>query len=389
QVDAGALTTHSFPIERAEEAYNLIERGDATALGVVLTYPTEAPASQRMELRAPSQRSPGRATVRAGMVGAGLWAKNTLLPVLKGLSGVELKGLATATGASAAHTGRRYGFEYATTDYRQVLADPAIDAVLIATRHDTHASIAAEALRAGKRVFVEKPPALTREELEELLAASEGAAGWLMVGFNRRFAPLAVEAKRLLGDGGPFSMVCRVNAGPVPAGSWVRDREQGGGRIVGEVCHFVDLLQFLAGAAPVRAYAEGFGDSQGVDNVAASLAFEDGSIGSIVYGATGDRAFPRERVEVIGAGAVCAIDDFRSLAFARAGRRSSTRRRRVDRGHEAELRTFFEAVRSGAGPPVPIEEAVRTMVATFAIEESLRTRQPVNVVRVAGSGERG
>ena len=390
QVDVAALTTHSFSIEQAEEAYALINQDGSPALGVVLTYPEATPVESRVELRSPARRVAGRDIVRTGVIGAGLWAKNTLLPVAKGLAGVELRALATATGTSAAHTGPKYGFEYVTTDYRQVLDDPDIDAVLVATRHDTHAAIAGEALRAGKYVFVEKPPALTRDELDELIAAHESAGGWLMAGFNRRFAPLAVRARELLGEKGPFSMTCRVNAGPVPADSWVQDPDRGGGRIVGEVCHFVDLLQFLAGAPPVRVYAEGFrGDSPGVDNVAVSLAFRNGSVGAIVYGATGDKAFSRERAEVMGAGGVCVIDDFRSLAFSRGGKRRSAKRRGVDRGHNAELRAFFDAVRGGEGPPVPFKQAVSTMLATFAIEESLKARRPVEVDGVAVAVEPG
>jgi len=390
QVDVGALITHSFPIERAGEAYALVDQAYSPALGVVLDYPEAPPVTSRVELRAPSRRGTSRDVLQVGVIGAGLWARNTLLPVIKGLGNVELRYLATATGTSAVHSGRKYGFESVTTDYRDVLNDPDIDAVVIATRHDTHAAMTAEALRFGKHVFVEKPPALTPDELGELLAAQEESTAWFMAGFNRRFAPLAAQMKDVLGKQGPFSITCRVNAGPVPADSWVHDPERGGGRIVGEVCHFVDLLQFLAGARAVRVYAEGFKtDSPGIDNVVVSLAFENESIGSIVYGATGDKAFPRERIEVIGGGAACVIDDFRSLVSSRSGKRKSTRRRGVDRGHRAELTAFFDSVRDGGGPPAPIEQTVSTMLATFAIEESLRTRQPVEVAEATVCGEQG
>ena len=380
QVRLDPLLTHSFDIENAEEAYELLNSGKDPALGVVLTYPKDAPLVKRVSLRTGETRSAPRDAVRLGLIGAGLWAKNTLLPTIHGMSSVTPVGIATAGGVNAVHSGEKFGFDYATADYRELINDPDIDAIMIATRHDSHAAIAIDALKDGKDVFVEKPPAMNPADLNDLIEAQSESGRLLMAGFNRRFAPLTLRATELLGNEGPFTIVCRVNAGPVPGESWVQNSEIGGGRIVGEVCHFVDLLQHLAGSPPVRVHAEGFSaESPNIDNLIANLSFSNGSVGTIVYAATGDKAFAKERIEIIGSGAVCVIDDFRSLEFSRGGKRKNSGKKGVDRGHSAELRAFFDAIQSGSEPPISMAEIALTMSATFAINESLSTRQPVDI----------
>ena len=402
------LISHRFPIERAVEAYNSILAGKERFLGVVLTYP-EAPDSARtISLRSaaapglapsapvgasrPVAESPAardltpRPVVRVGIIGAGLFAKGTILPLLKGKPGVELRGLAAGSGVGAHHSGRRNDFAWCTTDTERVLSDPDIDLVLVLTRHGSHADLVARALRAGKHVFVEKPLALDEAQLAEVTAAWVESRGQLMVGFNRRYAPLVREAtRRLASVPRPLVVTMRVNAGFVPKESWVHDPDEGGGRIVGEVCHFVDLASGLCGSLPVEVQATAATASastaSGAEDLLLTLKMTDGSIVSICYTAGGDKAFSRERVEIFGGGAACAIENFRSMIWSRNGR--SVRRGRswsgVDRGHAAEIAQLLDCVRAGKPLPVSFEDAVATTRATFAALESLRIGMPVAI----------
>lgn len=382
KVRLGPLITHRFSIDEAERAYDLIQQGKEKYIAVLLTYPeTQAPPTPRVELRLPAARARADA-VRLGVVGAGLFANTTLLPILKGMPGVVLRGIATASGFTGQHAGRKFGFEYCTTDYRQILEDPEIDCVLILTRHNLHARMVVDALRAGKHVFVEKPLALTTDELRQVVSAYESNPRILMVGFNRRFSPFTRRARELMSRTGPLFIHCRVNAGPVPRDSWVVDAGEGGGRILGEVCHFVDLAQYLAGANPVRVYTVGLRDGSGkvsAEDVSVTLNLADGSVAHIGYVACGDKAFSRERVEIFGGGSVCVIDDFRRLIHVSGGSRRTMRAMNVDRGHRAELEAFISAVSGKTPPPVSIGEYIATTVATIATQQALVRGEPVPV----------
>jgi predicted dehydrogenase/threonine dehydrogenase-like Zn-dependent dehydrogenase len=393
------LITHRFPFERAVEAYDLILEGKEPYIGVVLTYgekPEQAVIGRRIDLpaaqaskTAPSDAS-GR-TVRASLIGAGLFAKGTLLPAMKGVPGLEFSGVASASGLTSRHVGDRFGFRYCTTDYSEVLRDPQTDLVFILTRHGSHAKLAAEAMRAGKHVFVEKPLAISEEQLEEVVAAfaeapgagPDGAHPLLMVGFNRRFSPFTAWIKEeLAGVTEPVSVHCTVNAGYVPPDSWVHDPEDGAGRIIGEVCHFIDLVQHLTGSFPTRVHSETLdaGAYRPSDNVIVTLKMANGSLGSISYLAGGDKRFRRERVEVIGGGCVGVIENFRAASITKKGR---TRTRRnwlsVDRGHRGEIIALVQAIQRRANAPVSFEDYLSTTRTSFAIEVSLRTRAPVEL----------
>ena len=304
-----------------------------------------------------------------GFIGAGNFAKSVLLPGLKKTGGVRLTGVATATGLSGTHVADKFGFGYATTDYRQILENPDTATVFIATRHDLHAPLVCEALQAGKNVFVEKPLAIDRQQLGEVMTAAEESPGLLTVGFNRRFAPLIRQAKEILvGRTTPLMMIYRVNAGSVPAESWLQ-REEGGGRIVGEVCHFVDTLQFLAGALPAGVQAV---QARGhPDALSIQISFEDGSVGTIVYSSLGDRSFPKEYIEVFGAGRVLAIDDFRSATFVSDGNRTRKRTLRQDKGFREELRCFLDAISGNGELPIGLPSLAATTETTFAIRDSI------------------
>jgi polar amino acid transport system substrate-binding protein len=370
KVTPAALVSHRFPIAAAREAYALLE-SEKPCLGVLLAYPVDAPLSRRVALVS-VRRSPVRGQCRVGVIGAGNFAKGVLIPALRKHPNVTLGAVVTSGGISARHAAAKFGFSSAATDAAAVLDDLETQAVVIATRHSSHARLARMALEAGKHVFCEKPLALTRDELDAVISAAQTSPGLLTVGFNRRCAPYVREIKETIAArAGPLMMSYRVNAGAVPATSWLVGPE-GGGRVLGEVCHFVDTMSFLAGAPVARVSARRLETS--ADSVAATLTFADGSIGTILYTAVGDPSFPKERLEVFAADRVAVLDDFRALTLSVAGKRRRRRALSRDKGHRALLAAFIAAAR-GEGPlPMSLGEIANVTAATFAIEEALRTR---------------
>ncbi len=381
QVTPARLNSHSFPIADAEAAYRIIGgEADEPYLGILLTYPEARPAApdrHRVELR--PARAPAGERMGLGFIGAGSFGKTTLLPRFARSAGVELVGIATATGPSGHSTGERFGFQFATTDAAEVLGDERVDAVVITTRHGSHAGYTARALRAGKSVFVEKPLAVDEEGLREVLEAQAESGALLMVGFNRRFSPLAAELKDAFASAGPLAVTYRINAGPIPANHWIHDPRDGGGRIIGEVCHFVDLVQFLADDVPTEVFAYSLGGPEGAlhDTVSVVLRFAGGSVANVNYFATGDKAVPKERIEVFGGGALGILEDWRHLSVARGGKRRDSKPRRQEKGFDEEIAAFLAAAREGTVPPIPLESLALTTQVTFAVEASLRTGAPV------------
>jgi polar amino acid transport system substrate-binding protein len=288
----------------------------------------------------------------------------------------DIRAVATATGVSARSSAQRFGAAVATTEPHEILTGPDLDAIMIATRHDTHAPYVVEALGAGKHVFVEKPLALDEAGLADVEAAAAAASGVLMVGFNRRFAPLAIQLRDALSGRGPLVITYRVNAGRLPRSHWTHDPEVGGGRIVGEVCHFVDFACFIAGSLPtgVSAHAVGGGSEPREDNLAATLTFGDGSLAQIVYTALGDPALSKERVEVLGEAGAGVLDDFRELRLYRGGREEVVSGKR-DKGHAAELETFVRSAQD-AIQPWPVADMAAVMRATFAIRDGVHGTAP-------------
>ena len=387
RLNVDEMTTHTFPIDQARDAYKLIlENPDHEPfLGVLLEYPTtDRPVERRLELGSPvGLQGRGSGVVKVGLIGGGLFAKGTILPALKKLDQVQVRAVATATGKTAQDLAKRNGCDYATTDYRELLEDKEIDLVIIATRHNLHASIAVEALRAGKHVYVEKPLALNLDELQSVARVASGSPGLLTVGFNRRFAPLVIEAKRhFVNRGTPLMAHCRINAGAVPADHWVHDPVEGGGRILGEVCHFVDLLQFLVGAPPRSVFASRLpANGRHVladDNVLVALEFADGSRGSVLYSALGADSMPKEMLEVMGDGRSVRLDNFRTLDLYR-GSRKSTRKSGGDKGHNGQFRSLVDSILQGGGPPIPLEEVLLSSMATLCVVRSLSEAASVQV----------
>jgi predicted dehydrogenase/threonine dehydrogenase-like Zn-dependent dehydrogenase len=381
-IQPSRLVTHRIPIAEAERAYQIVT-GDIAEpyLGILLEYPSRPGVASATRVDVPSVVTTSPGGVQIGVVGAGNFARSVLLPALRKLE-VPLTGVATASPQSAQQTATRFGFGFAASDWRRVVDDPNTTAVLVATRHDLHAAITAAALQAGKAVFLEKPMALDAASLDDLMVAWRASGRVLQVGFNRRFAPTYLRMKSAFARRrAPLVMSYRVNAGAVAASSWVVDPRQGGGRLIGEVCHMVDLLVDLAGAPAASVFAVPGDGSDGSDDVILTLRFADGSVGTIAYASGGDRSMPKEQLEVLGGGTSAVLDDFRTLRLHVGGR---TRRfggpmARQDKGHTAELAAFVSAVRAGSRSPVDPEVAAHVSRVTFAAVESARTGVPVEL----------
>ncbi|MDQ3254751.1 MAG: bi-domain-containing oxidoreductase, partial [Acidobacteriota bacterium] len=399
RVNVERLITHRFPIADGERAYQLIT-GDAKEpyLGVLLCYDTARELERRIEnkLKTPATHDRRRAArVSVGLIGAGSYARTMLLPNFRA-AGADFRSIATASGVSARDIGEKYGFDSFVSDAEDVIRDEGVNLIVIATRHDLHADLARRALERGAHVFVEKPLALNDEELDAVLEAaaarSPHPAGQLMVGFNRRFSPLARSAREFFaGRQSPLSIAYRVNAGRIPKEHWIQDAREGGGRIIGEVCHFIDLMQFFVGAPPVRVYAESIiSRNQQIideDSVFITLRFADGSNGSIAYLSEGDKALAKERIEMFAEGRTFVLDDFRRASAFKNGREEKHKLSNQDKGQADEVRAVCSMVVEGGPAPISLSELAATTRATFRIRESLRTGQAMDVESGVGSRE--
>lgn len=382
-LDVAPLVSHRFALERAQEAYALLSSG-VPSLGIVLEYPVITRTSEnaltparmaRTVALAQQATAPGTGTV--AFIGAGNYAGRVLIPAFKA-AGANLHTVVSGGGVSAAHVGRKYDFALASTDAAATLANAAVDTVVIATRHDAHARQVLAALAADKHVFCEKPLCLTLDELADIEAEAAARPNQrLMVGFNRRFAPQVTKMTALLGTvSGPKSFIMTVNSGAIPASHWTQDPVVGGGRIIGEVCHFIDLLRHLAGAPIVRLHAVALGRHPVLtvtdDKVSIMLEFADGSVGTVHYLANGDRNFPKERLEVFAAGRVLQLDNFRKLRGWGWKGFSKLNLWRQDKGQYACAATFMEALRHGRASPIPLDEILEVSRVTIEAANSVR-----------------
>lgn len=383
-LEVQSLISHRISIQEALQAYELIEQlpEEEDYLAILLTYP-ESPEDSLRGTRVERRPVPAGEGLRIGVLGGGSFARAVALPILSKLSRVELVGIASGRGLSAADAGRKYDFAYVTTKAEEILGDPAVNTVAVFTRHHLHAEQVAAGLKAGKHVFCEKPLAIGEEGLQLVADALAGASGALTVGYNRRFAPLARRLKEHFNEvREPLNLHYRVNAGPLPSDHWLHDPGQGGGRIIGEGCHFVDFMIFLTGARPVRVYAAGLPDRDPYreDNVTLVIGFEDGSQGTLHYLANGDRSFPKERVEVFGGGRIGVLQDFRRLELIRKGQRRIHRAwLRQDKGHLAIWKVFRRSVLQGEPLPIPLSQLLEGALATFAAVQSLREGEVVEI----------
>jgi predicted dehydrogenase/threonine dehydrogenase-like Zn-dependent dehydrogenase len=380
RIDVKPLISHRIPVERAAEAYDLLVGSEPT-LGILLEYadederPDPALSQRTVSLARMLPRAEGEVTV--SFLGSGNYANGVLMPAFRSAPHVRLRSAASNGGVSGLHAGRKHGFAEATTDMAAVLADRALDAVVIATRHDSHAGYVIEALKAGKHVFVEKPLCLTLDELHSIEAIYRAMPRplLLMVGFNRRFAPHVRRIKDLLaGERAPKSFIMTVNAGAISREHWTQDSVAGGGRIVGEACHFIDLLRHLVGA-PIAGFSRADLDAPSRDTATLQLSFVDGSIGTVHYFANGNRRFPKERLDVFCAGRILQLDNFRTLrGFGWPGFKSM-RLWRQDKGQGNCAAAFIEAIRQGGAAPIPFDELVE--VSRVALELGAATNNYV------------
>ena len=381
-IQAGRLTvddlvTDRFSLADAAQAYEKVT-GDRTALGVILEYPAEVDQQRSVAIASATSAAAGQAVV--GVIGAGNFSKMVLMPALS-RTAARIAYVADLNGAAAQHLASKFGAEQATTDYKQMLADPAVNAVLIPVRHNLHARFVIEALQAGKHAFVEKPLALTVEQVSQVLAEVAARPDrQIMVGFNRRFSPHAAKMKELLSErSGPLCMNMLVNAGPIPADSWTQDPEVGGGRIIGEGCHFIDLMVFLAGSKvrTVSAAMVGEGSPVRTDKMSITLGFEDGSVGSVNYFANGTKSYPKERMQVFGDGRVLDMDNFRvTRGYGFKGFRK-LKTFRQEKGHAEEFAAFVEGVAAGGQSPIPLDEIVNVTLASFAAVTAARDERMI------------
>ena len=376
-VDPERLDTETVEFADAAQSYEQLAGGERTALSVLFRYaPDSASADRSIELD-PKPRA-ARGEVGVAFVGAGNYAKAVLLPALGRCRGARHVALVTATGPSARRTAERFEFARCATDPASALDDPGVDLVFVATRHDSHAGLAEAALRAGKAVWLEKPVGLDLDELDRVLDAARETDGFLMVGYNRRFSLHTAAIRAAFADRqSPLSIHYVVAAGPPPAGSWITDAEVGGGRVIGEVCHFVDLCTLLAGALPVRVHAHALGrDPERDDSIAATLAFGDGSVATLEYLAHASAELPKERFEVSAEGRTLRCDDFRVTEGHGA---KGLKGLNQDKGQSEAVARTLAAVAAGSGSPIPLDEIEAVSRATFAILESIETGAVVDL----------
>jgi predicted dehydrogenase/threonine dehydrogenase-like Zn-dependent dehydrogenase len=378
------LISHRFQIDQGVLAYKVITgKKKQPFLGVLLTYPEPSGS-----LRGPKviqisvQNNKPSESVTLGVLGAGLYANATLLPVIRKLNGVKLVGIASAGGLHAQHTGRRFGFGYATSSDDEIIHDPNINTIAILTRHDTHADLIIKGLKTGKNIFVEKPLAIDKDQVsaiyKQLIKTNNNI---LTVGFNRRFSPLAQKLFGFYRDRTEAMHVhYRVNAGYLPSNHWTQNTNYSGGRIIGEACHFLDFITFLVGSPPISVIAHALPDNRKYceDNVSMTFKFPDGSLGVVDYLANGDKSLAKERIEVFCGGKIGILDDFRVLELIEEGNHK-TLRSAQDKGWKGEWTSFIESVRKGGPPPISYEQLIGVTKAMFAVIDSLRSASVVHL----------
>ncbi|HEX7320351.1 MAG TPA: bi-domain-containing oxidoreductase [bacterium] len=373
KLDVDILTSHIYNIDEVEKAYKLISGKGLSYYGILLKFDPAEPAktiSLKPELHKPS------ASVRIGVIGAGNFARDFLLPQISKMRDISIHGVATAKGLSARYVADKYSVNYITTDSNKVLHDKDINTVFIFTRHDTHASYTIEALKHNKHVFVEKPLATSENQLQELIQTWKRYPQMVMVGYNRRFSPIIRSVLEKMPKGNPQTGVYRINAGAIPSSSWVHDENEGGGRIIGEVCHFVDLAMYLTASRPSRVYST---TALSYDNVSCVIEFENGSVFNIIYTTLGNPALPKERIEIYSQGKVAIIDDFRGYSIITGDQGTIQKSGKTDKGFLQEIISFIDAVKNGTPPPISFEDLVISTYTTLKIIESASKNMPVKI----------
>ena len=377
KINVSYLTTHVFKLNDAPAAYDMVMEKSEPFIGILIEYDTTRKlVTEKIEIKSQNRKTESD-SIGIAFIGAGSYAQSHLLPNIPKNKKTLLKGVMTATSASSRSVSERYGFEYCTGSEKDILENEEVNTVFIATRHDSHSYFVMKALEAGKHVFVEKPLCLTLENLDEISELYNNKLNIqnsplvLMVGYNRRFSPVAKMIKEKYPTG-PMAVTYRINAGSIPPDSWIQDIEAGGGRIIGEICHFVDFLTFLTGSRPSSVYAAAMKDPLNLnDTLNVTLKYFDGSIGNICYFSNGDKSFPKERIEVYTLGSTVVVNDFRSLEIYDQGKRKLNKMISQDKGQKTEIAEFIDHIISGKGELIPFSEIYNTSMVTFKIVESI------------------
>ncbi len=387
-LDVNALTTHHFEIGDALNAYDMIQEKKEEFVGIILDYDVEKPVEKSISLNGSTNGSVRKSdNLNIGFIGAGNYASLHLLPHLKKHDRVNLQGLMTATGLNARQKADKFGFNFCTTTMDELLEDESTNTIFIATRHSTHSDYTIRALNAGKHVFVEKPIVVSQDQLEEVIEAYRHANSTrktgLMVGMNRRFSPFAQKIKQKIQDLGPLHMMYRVNSGHIPMDTWLYQPEEGGGMLVGEMCHFIDMMLFTTGERPVSVYANNLNLNQShisnQDNLSVIIEFDGGSIGTLVYNTIGDKSFPKERFEIYGGGAAAVIDDYKKMKFTVNGSSDKDSLWNQDKGQENQIKETVDSFMNRGEAPIPFQQIIDGMRVIFAMKESLGTHTPVQI----------
>ena len=385
KIDISYLTTHVFKLEDAPMAYDMILEKSEPFMGILIEYDSSKEVrNEKIEINKQNKTRLINSKVSIGFIGAGSYAQNSLLPNIPRSDDVVLKGVMTETSTGSRSVADRYDFEFCTTQIQDILINNEINTVFIATRHDSHGFYVINALKSEKHVFVEKPLCLKLNEIEEIKEQLKEKNNGekqviLMVGYNRRFSKLSEILKAQI-KSGPMAMIYRINAGAVSQDSWIQDLEIGGGRILGEVCHFIDYLSFLSGSLPISVYALAMKDIHNFkDTLNISICYENGSIGNINYFANGSKTISKEYIEVYQAGMTATLKDFRELSIYGAGKPIRKKLFTQDKGQKNEVRLFIETVKTGNCPLIPYEQIFNASLVSFKVLESLQTGRVIHL----------
>ena len=387
------LITHIFDIEKAKEAYKLIleNPNKEEIVGVLFSYNPEKEQKNTIFLKEAKEYK-AKNQINVGIIGVGNFAQNVALPALKKIKGVYLYAAADARGINAQRIIKQFRGNYATTDWRKIVEDKNIDLVINTTRHNLHAPIAIEALKNNKNVHVEKPLCLNEKELrdivgmaQEITELAKNSKGRLMVGFNRRFAPLVLKAKEVFKNISPLMILCRVNAGFIPKDNWVHDPIEGGGRIIGEACHFIDLCQFLAGSPSKKVYASLIPAEKNIqteDNIAITIDFKNNSRATIIYTSGGPKTLSKEYIEIIGGGKAMIIDNFKSGIIYDPKGKKVIRGFSQDKGHFNEFKSFIRTIQQGKASPISLKEIILSMQTAFNTIKSAKEKRAIDISNI-------
>lgn len=383
KVNTEKLVSRSLPFPEAVEGYRMLEE-DRNVMSILFEYAgAELNGRTSEQPKVKKQNRAVEARLSISFLGAGKFAETNLLPHLKSNPDVQLNQVVSGTGVTAGKIAKKFEFESVAEDAEAIYNNTETNTVFIVTRHDLHASNVVHALKNGKSVFVEKPLALTYDELSQIVKTFNSAKGALMVGYNRRFSPHAIHAKAAVRKTQePIEILCRINAGHFPTDHWYQDVDEGGGRIIGEVCHFVDFVQFLTEAQPLRVYAETISGNSGAlnnDNVSILIKLSDGSTATIKYVANGDPSFEKERIEIFGNKIAAVIENFARTKVSARGKTSQFKSKGVQKGHREELTAFVDSICNNQPMPISFESLVLTTLTTFKIVDSIRTGAPVEI----------